>query len=87
MAKVRWGLISVRCSELRGVHFSEVRNVIVYGKINRGQVICPLYRGCPLFGGSIIRGFTVGHLRWDSSHSAEVNENINLGYSQDQGYS
>ena len=30
-----------------------------YGKINRGQVICPLYRGCPLFGGSVIRGFTV----------------------------
>ena len=26
-------------------------------------------------------------LRWDSSHSAEVNENINLSYSQDQGYS
>ena len=58
LAKVRLGLISVRCSELRGVHFSEVRNVF-YGKINRGQVICPLYRGCPLFGGSVIRGFTV----------------------------
>ena len=27
------------------------------GKINRGQVICPLYRGSPLFGGSVIRGF------------------------------
>ena len=26
-------------------------------------------------------------LRWDGSHSAEVNENINLGYSEDQGYS
>ena len=26
-------------------------------------------------------------LRWDGSHSAEVNENINLGYSHDQGYS
>ena len=26
-------------------------------------------------------------LRWDGSHSAEVTENINLGYSQDQGYS
>ena len=22
-------------------------------------MICPLYRGCPLFGGSVIRGFTV----------------------------
>ena len=27
LAKVR--LVSVRCSELRGVHFSEVRNVLV----------------------------------------------------------
>ena len=30
-----------------------------YGKINRGQVICLLYRSCPLFGGSVTRGFTV----------------------------
>ena len=28
-AKVRLGLISVRCSELRGVRFSDVRNVLV----------------------------------------------------------
>ena len=28
----------------------------------------------------------LGVLRWDGSHLAEVNENINLGYSQDQGY-
>ena len=27
------------------------------------------------------------HLRWHGRPSAEVNENINLGYSQDQGYS
>ena len=26
------------------------------GKINWGQVICPLYRGSPLFGGSVIIG-------------------------------
>ena len=26
-------------------------------------------------------------LRWHGSHSVEVNKNINLGYSQDQGYS
>ena len=26
-------------------------------------------------------------LRWHAGRSAEVNENINLGYSQDQGYS
>ena len=30
-----------------------------YRKINQGQVICPLSRGCALFGGSIIRCFTV----------------------------
>ena len=29
LAKVHLGLISVRCSELTGVHFSEVRNVLV----------------------------------------------------------
>ena len=29
LAKVRWGLISVCCSELRGVRFSEVLNVLV----------------------------------------------------------
>ena len=29
LAKVRLGLISVRCSELKGVRFSEVRNVLV----------------------------------------------------------
>ena len=28
LAKVCWGLISVRCLELRGVCFSEVRNVL-----------------------------------------------------------
>ena len=26
------------------------------------------------------------HLRWHGRHSAEVNKHINLGYSQDQGY-
>ena len=31
-----------------------------YGKINRGQVICPL---CPLFGGSVIRGYCIKCLR------------------------
>ena len=53
LAKVHLGFISVHCSELRGVRFSEVRNLLVLGKINRGQVICPL------FGGSVITGFTV----------------------------
>ena len=53
-----FGLVSVRCLELRGVCFLEVRNAF-YGKINQGQVICPLYRGCPLFGLSVIRCFTV----------------------------
>ena len=30
-----------------------------YRKSNRGHGICLLYRGCPPFGESIIRGFTV----------------------------
>ena len=31
----------------------------LYGKLNRGHRICPLYGGCPLLGESVIRGFTV----------------------------
>ena len=31
----------------------------LYGSINQGHAICPLYGGCPLFGESAIRGFTV----------------------------
>ena len=34
----------------------------LYGSINRGHAICPLYGGCPLFGESAIRGFTVIHV-------------------------
>ena len=50
LAKVRLGPIGIRCSELRGVRFSEVRNVLlVLWYINRGQVIFPLLRGCPAF--------------------------------------
>ena len=30
-----------------------------YRKSNRGHEICPLYRGCLPFRGSVIRGFTV----------------------------
>ena len=29
-----------------------------YRKSNRGHGICPLYRGCPPFGESVIIGFT-----------------------------
>ena len=58
LAKVHRGLISVCFSELRGV----------YGKINRGQVTRLLYRGCPVFGGSVIRGFTIYSPSGDSSH-------------------
>ena len=33
---------------------------MLYGKINQGQVIYSLYRGCPLFGESVINNsFTV----------------------------
>ena len=31
----------------------------LYGKINRGHGICPLYGGSPLLGESVNRGFTV----------------------------
>ena len=32
-----------------------------YTKSNQGHGFCPLYRGCPPFGESVIRGFTVQH--------------------------
>ena len=57
LAKVHLGLISVHCLELRGVRFSEVQSVLVLWG-NQGAVRC-IYRGCPLFGWSVIRGFTV----------------------------
>ena len=45
----------VHCSEV--VPSSEVE---MYGQsIGRGQTVCPLKGGCPLFGVSIIRGSTV----------------------------
>ena len=31
----------------------------LFGKINRGHGIWPLFGGCPLLGESVIRGFTV----------------------------
>ena len=40
------------------------------------QLITLCIKGCMFWG-----------LRWHGSHSAEVNKNINLGYSHDQGYS
>ena len=50
---------------------------------------------CNIFGAAIFlqlgqvryRHDTTLALRWHGRPSAEVNENINLGYSQDQGYS
>ena len=32
-----------------------------YRKSNWGHGICPLYRGCPPYGESVIRGFTILH--------------------------
>ena len=42
---------------------SEVHMYSIYREVNRGQELCPMYRGCPLFGGSVIRGFTVYRVR------------------------
>ena len=35
---------------------------------------------------SVLQGLKGFNLRWQQSLSAEVNKNVNLGYSQDQGY-
>ena len=44
----------------------------MYGKINRGQVSRPLYRGCPLFGGSVIRGFALCMYRSSGPRSNSI---------------
>ena len=43
------------CSETVSHMWQDLIRILV----NWGQVICPLNRGCPLFGESIIRGFNV----------------------------
>ena len=55
---------------------------IVFNK-HRGQPI--LSKGCTMTWSLVLA--SVCALRWHGRHSAEVNENINLGYSHDQGYS
>ena len=51
-----------------------------YGKINREQVSRPLYRDCPLFGGSVIRGFTVHQL--DNKFGYHIHHAGNCSYKQ-----
>ena len=52
-----WRLSAVRSLEV--VRISEVKMYAVNAAIGRGHVVCPLYRGCPLLGVSIIGGSTV----------------------------
>ena len=49
------GAIGVRCPELGGVRSRRFKCTVSLGKSIGGM----LYRVCPLFGGSIIRSFTV----------------------------
>ena len=51
-------------------------NVQYLGEVNRGHELCPLYRGCLLFGGSVNRGFTgIGYNYGFHGHS-----NLNCWY-------
>ena len=59
-----WSVSVVRSWEVSASRRFEM----FYGKINQGQVSRPLYRGCPLFGGYVIRGFTV--LRWSAASAS-----------------
>ena len=52
----------------------------LYGKINRGQVSRPLQRGCTLFGGSVIRGFTVCILLFITPDKREIGMKPNPAY-------
>ena len=47
---MRW--ISVCCMELRSACFFDVESVLI--QLNRGQVICPTYRGSPLLEGTLL---------------------------------
>ena len=47
----------VQCLEV--VHISEIENILVHGKVNRGHVIRLLHRGYPYFRKSIVGDFTV----------------------------
>ena len=50
----------VRSIVLEVVRISEVENTLyVYGDSGWCHRLCPLFRGCPLLGGSVNRGFTV----------------------------
>ena len=53
-------------SVIRSREVSASRRLLMYylyGKINQGHGICPLFGGCPFFGESAIRGFTVDPLQ------------------------
>ena len=63
------GAIGVRCPELGGVSSRRFIYTVSIGKSIGGHELCPLYRGCPLFGGSVIRGFTVYHV-WERGSSS-----------------
>ena len=52
-----WGERLVRCPEYREVGGSKC--TIYMAESIKGHGICLLYGGCPLFGDSVIRGFTV----------------------------
>lgn len=54
------------CPSLDVIRILEVENV--YGKVNHGCIVRPLYRGCPFLEESIIKGFTV-KVRQSSFHT------------------
>ena len=64
------GMEFVRCTEVVRLSESPLLEVSLYfyGKSNRGHGICPLYRGCPPLGESVIRGFTVLYYYFMLSH-------------------
>ena len=46
-------------SAVQIVYLSEVEMYYFYDKVNWGHVVCPLHRGCPYLGESIMGGSTV----------------------------
>ena len=57
---VLWGHVFCLLSGGRRLSVSQrLKMYCFYGRVNRGHVACPLYRGCPYLGVSVMGGSTV----------------------------
>ena len=78
------GELAVRCPDVeRCPLLGGSECTISMGKSNRGHGICPLYRGCPPLGESIIRGFTVHIICMGTCH-VSLSLSLSLSHLQER---